>query len=216
MLAVGAHPDDAVLGAGATLAAFARAGYEVTLLSITSGELAGLAEMREEEEREAATRLNASARFGRLADGGVSVRDAIGVISDHVSRIRPTLVFAHDPSDTHQDHVQVGSAALVACRSVPNLLFYEGPSSVRFEPTCVSNATSTWDRKMHALAAYQTQIQTRELLAWVTAVSQYRGWPRHIGAHCEGFRIAHSDLAIEAGTFRMVSSPLDRAFAFET
>jgi two-component system response regulator HydG len=198
VLAVGAHPDDIVLGIGGSLVHFGSAGFDVTFLCLTSGELGGNATDREHEEIEAARSLGASVLFGRLEDGNISQREAIGLIADCVRRLRPTMVFAHDPSDTHQDHVHTGHAATVACRMVPNLFFYEGPSSVAFEPTTVLDVSAVWHRKLQALSAYKSQMDARELMGWVESVSRFRAWPRHVGARCETMRVGHAELSLAA------------------
>ena len=214
VLAIGAHPDDVVLGIGGTLAGLAANGYDVTVLTLTSGELGGLAAEREDEETEALRRLGASAVFGRLEDGNVSQRDAIALVSECVRRLRPAMVFAHDPKDTHQDHVNAGRAATVACRMTANLFFYEGPSSVAFEPTTVRPVSDVWHRKLHALAAYGSQMDARALMGWVDSVSLFRAWPRHVGLRCESLRIGHAELspagAVDAGIYAVPA-----AFALE-
>jgi len=161
VVAVGAHPDDALLEAGGVLAKLAAAGHTVTILCLTSGELGGARLAREAEEIEAARRIGAATLFGRLEDGNVAQRDAINVISDCIRQLRPAMVFAHDPSDTHQDHVTVSRAATVACRMVENLFFYEGPSTVAFGPNAVIDVSDAWFKKTEALAAYSTQIKAQ-------------------------------------------------------
>ncbi|MBD5634110.1 MAG: PIG-L family deacetylase [Candidatus Eremiobacteraeota bacterium] len=214
VLAVGAHPDDVVLGIGGALVQLADSGYDVPVLSLTSGELGGQAPEREVEDTEAVRRLGATAIFGRLEDGNVTQRDAIRLISECVRQLAPAMVFAHDPKDTHQDHVNAGRAATVACRTAANLFFYEGPSSVAFEPTTCINVDDVWLRKLHALDAYRSQMDARELMGWVTSVSQFRAWPRHVGGRCESLRVGHAELSL---TGVMAPSVLSahRAFALE-
>ncbi len=196
VVAVGAHPDDVILGAGGFLAKLSAAGHAVTLLCLTSGELGGSGRIREAEEVEAARCIGASVSFGRLEDGNITRRDAIEVISDCIRRLRPAMVFAHDPNDTHQDHVNVGRAATVASRTVENLFFYEGPSTIAFRPNSAIDVSDAWATKTQALAAYATQIEARKLMAWACAVSTFRAWPRHVGSQCESFRVAHAELSI--------------------
>src|SRR5262249_48025338 len=74
VLAVGAHPDDAELGCGATLATFAAKGRSFGILDLTRGEMGtrGTPEIREEEAREAARILGATFRETLdLGDGGL-------------------------------------------------------------------------------------------------------------------------------------------------
>jgi LmbE family N-acetylglucosaminyl deacetylase len=193
VLAIGAHPDDVVLGIGGLLAKLSKSGYRVVALSLSSGELSGAADLREAEEEEAARRLGVKAEFARFPDGSIPVQGAIGAIGEVIRRYNPVVAFAHSKDDTHQDHVATWEAAVVACRRVPTFLTYEGPSSLAFQPTLTLDVTNTWARKLHALAAYASQVPSKPLLHWVDAVARYRAWPRHIGAFCEGFRMCHSE-----------------------
>jgi LmbE family N-acetylglucosaminyl deacetylase len=214
ILAVGAHPDDVVLGIGGALAQLSDAGYDVTVLCLTSGELGGRAAEREAEEAESVRRLGGTAVFGRLEDGNVSQRDAIRLITDCARRLRPSMVFAHDPKDTHQDHVNAGRAATVACRSTANLFFYEGPSSVAFEPTTFVTVDDVWQRKVHALDAYRSQMDVRELMGWVTSVAHFRAWPRNVGGRCESLRVGHAELSLTGIAAPSVLAP-PRTLALE-
>jgi LmbE family N-acetylglucosaminyl deacetylase len=192
VLAVGAHPDDAVLSVGGLLAQFANKGHQVVILTLSSGELAGDPMLREAEETEAARRLGAMAAFARLPDGSMSQRDVISAIDRIIAEYAPGLCLIHSPQDTHQDHVTAHEASLVSCRRVPTLLSYESPSSIAFHPTVTLDVTVTWQQKLHALAAFGSQLSTRPLLDWVDAAGRYRAWPRHVGSYCEGLRMWHS------------------------
>ena len=84
-LAVGAHPDDIEFGAGATLARWASAGCEVSLLICTDGskgtwdpqaDLAALVAVREAEARAAAEALGAK---GEVVFLGVTDGECNGV-----------------------------------------------------------------------------------------------------------------------------------------
>src|SRR5271157_4440863 len=75
VLAVAAHPDDAELGCGATLARLAAAGRTVGMLDLTAGELAtrGTVETRRAEAEAAAGALGVAWRHCLgLRDGGIS------------------------------------------------------------------------------------------------------------------------------------------------
>ncbi len=60
ILAIGSHPDDLEYGCGGTLARYAQAGHQVTMLVITCGEQGGSPGTREMEQRAAADSLGAS------------------------------------------------------------------------------------------------------------------------------------------------------------
>jgi LmbE family N-acetylglucosaminyl deacetylase len=141
--------------------------------------------------------LGASVRRSSSAVSRMATyRNVMPYVSDCVRRLRPAMVFAHDPKDTHQDHVNAGRAATVACRTSANLFFYEGPSSVAFEPTSFVDVDDVWQRKLHALDAYRSQMDARELMGWVTSASQFRAWPRNVGGRSESLRVGHAELSL--------------------
>jgi len=121
-LAIGAHPDDVEFGCGATLAKWAAAGAEVTLLVLTDGskgtwerdaDLAELVAARHREQHEAAGVLGlAAVEFLDLPDGelgsGLAER---APVCEAIRRLRPEVVLGHDPWKRyrlHPDHRHAG------------------------------------------------------------------------------------------------------------
>lgn len=194
ILAIGAHPDDVVLGAGGVIATLTARGYAATILTLSSGELAGNPAVREREEQQAAEILGASVIFGRLTDGDFRQSQAMRVILDAVRISDPSMVFVHDPADTHQDHVTTANAAIASCRMLGNLLYYEGPSTTAFGPSCTMDISAGWSRKLEAIGMHESQLSARRLVEWLKATAHFRAWPRHVGAQCEAFRIEHAQL----------------------
>ena len=108
-LAIGAHPDDAELGAGGTLLRLASLGYTTGILDMTRGEMGtrGTAELRADEAREAAAALGLSFRDTLDLGDGV-VRDtpkARLAMVRTLRRLRPRVVFTHYWEEPHPDHV---------------------------------------------------------------------------------------------------------------
>jgi LmbE family N-acetylglucosaminyl deacetylase len=193
VLAIGAHPDDIVLGVGGFLAGLTAAGRHVVMLTLTSGELGGDPAVREEEEKLAAMRLGASVTFGRIADGCVTENDAFRLVERALAEHRPTAVFVHDANDTHCDHANTARATIAAARAVPNLFFYEGPSTIAFAPQASVDVAGTWRCKLDAIATYESQAM-RRLDTWADGAARFRAWPRNAGGMSEAFRVAHADL----------------------
>jgi LmbE family N-acetylglucosaminyl deacetylase len=193
LLLVGAHPDDAVLGAGGVAALMVRTGTPVFILTATDGELGGDPKTRLAEETASARLLGVAVEFGHLPDTRLELRAAIKVIDTAVRRLRPFTVLVHYPDDTHQDHSCLGRAVVSACRFVPNLLFYEGPSTRNFCPSMVIDVSRVWEQKRRALLTHQSQIARTSLLEWSDCVSRYRAWPRYAEARCEAFVPHHCD-----------------------
>ena len=122
-LAIGAHPDDIELNAGATLAKWAARGCEVSLLVCTDGskgtwdpdaDLDKLVAVRQDEQRESARRLGASDEVvflgwvdGELESGPEPRRQ----VASWIRTLRPTVVLGHDPWRRwrlHPDHRHAG------------------------------------------------------------------------------------------------------------
>lgn len=173
VLAIGAHPDDAELGCGGTLALLAQAGKRVGLLHLTKGEAGsrGTAEGRRREAENAAAALGAVAlAFLDCGDGdlrhGTAEEDAL--IAE-LRRLRPELVLGPTPADRHPDHGR-------AHRLVADACFYAGlrrrgsgtphrPAALfsymqndPFEPSFIVDVSSAWAAKERSLDAYESQL----------------------------------------------------------
>ncbi len=110
-----------------------------------------------------------------------------------VAELGPETVLVHDPHDTHEDHVQTARAALAAARGVPNVLLYEGPSTVAFAPQASLDVGPTWSIKLDALRMYVSQA-SRNHAVWAEGAARFRSWPRNAGGLCEAFRVEHAQL----------------------
>lgn len=177
VLAVGAHPDDAELGCGGTLARLAAEGRAVGLLHLTRGERGtrGTAEGRKAEAEAAAAALGAVALdFLDCGDGGLRTgaaeEDSLIV---KLREWRPDLVLAPSPHDRHPDHTRAHSLVEAAC-------FYAGlrnrgegepfrPGAMfaymqhdLFTPSFIVDVTASWEAKLASLRAYRSQIHQPE------------------------------------------------------
>jgi LmbE family N-acetylglucosaminyl deacetylase len=132
-LAVYAHPDDAEIAAGGTLAKWADAGAAVWVLVTARGEkgsddpdadLDALAAQRVEETAKAAALLGLAGHFHLGYDDGELPDDRAlrGAIVRHVRELRPEVVLCPDPTAVffgdryfnHHDHRVTGWATLDA------------------------------------------------------------------------------------------------------
>ena len=146
LLCVFAHPDDESLGAGGTIAKYAREGVETHLLSATrgergrcgdSGESPGpevVGRIREAELRAAAKELAVSdVRFLDYLDGDLDKADPVEASSrivGHIRRIQPDVVvtFGPDGGYGHPDHIAISqfTTAAVTCSADPTYLAADG------------------------------------------------------------------------------------------
>ncbi len=129
-LAIGAHPDDIEFGAGGTLATWAAAGCEVSLLVCTDGskgtwdpheDLAHLVARRQEEQRAAARELGATGDVVFLGwpDGELdcTLRQRWEIVY-WIRRLRPTVVLGHDPWKRYRLHPDHRNAGFLACDGI--------------------------------------------------------------------------------------------------
>lgn len=188
-----AHPDDLEFSSGGTVSKLAKEGKRVILIQVTSGDRGTqdrlhtpevLAATREEEEREAANRLGiAEVVFLREPDGSVvpdlSLREKITrMIRTH----RPDVIVTHDPFRPyalHPDHRAVGMAAHDSVYpTARDHLYYPDHLAAGLEPHKTAeiwyfgsdspdihiDITDTFDDKIEALRAHQTQVgEAKEL-----------------------------------------------------
>jgi LmbE family N-acetylglucosaminyl deacetylase len=131
VLGIFAHPDDAEIAAGGTMAKWVDAGREVHLLVLTNGDRgsqdpeldrAELARIRSRETQEAGNVLGlASVRILGLHDGDlvnvVEVREQVvrrirEVCAETVLSVDPTAVFFRNSYYNHSDHRNAGWVAL--------------------------------------------------------------------------------------------------------
>lgn len=158
VLAVGAHPDDVVIGCGGTLALFSRAGDEVLLVLMTQGSRRGDPTMRAAEAAAACEVLCVSLKFGPGIDGELTPAIVDAYLEGIVADFAPDIVFTHSASDSHPDHRAVSDGVLAAARSVPTLLFFESPSAVEFTPNVYVDITDSIDAKRAAIACHKSQL----------------------------------------------------------
>ncbi|MCM3633037.1 bacillithiol biosynthesis deacetylase BshB1 [Paenibacillus camelliae] len=109
ILVFGAHPDDAEIGMGGTIAKHTSIGYKVGICDLTQAEMSsnGTVELRQQEAAQASAVLGLSMRSClRLPDRGLRLaKEHIDPIVAMIRTYRPRLVFAPYWEDRHPDHV---------------------------------------------------------------------------------------------------------------
>ncbi|HEY3943427.1 MAG TPA: PIG-L deacetylase family protein [Acidimicrobiales bacterium] len=202
VVAVYAHPDDADVASGGTLARWAKAGSEVHLVVCTDGgrgttdpgvapsELAGT---RAEELAQAAGILGLAAVTSLgWTDGEVEdSADLRGALVEVVRRVRPEAVLGHDPTAVffgqhyfnHRDHRAVGWATLDAVAPAAALPAYfpdAGPPhqvgvvylSGTLEPDVWVDVGDTVEMKVAAVERHRSQLGGDE--HWAAEVVRQR------------------------------------------
>ena len=214
LVVIAPHPDDETLGAGGTIARFAAAGAEVSVL-IVSGHLPPLyPEAAFEETRreaEAAFRVLGVTRFEFLKVPATMVHEMPvaelnGKVTNFVRAAAPELVLIPFP-DRHIDHRIVFDSSVVATRPVgqnpPRMVMcYETLSETHWnapgiEPAFVPDfhfdITAQMEKKIQALECYASQVKSapsRSLDA-TRALARFRG--SQMGCeHAEAFKMVRA------------------------
>jgi len=185
---VGAHPDDAVLGAGGTATLLKQNGWRVIVVTATKAGLGGAELTREREERASIASLSLELHQGAMQDGSLDLQDCVEFLNGLVGYYEPAIIFTHAPDDTHQDHTILTRAALIAGRGCQCLLYYEGPSSQRFQPVIKIDVSSVWPLKISAVRHYQSQLERLDLIRWMEYVANFRSWPDISRTKVEAFQ----------------------------
>ena len=176
LLAIAAHPDDAELTCGGTLAKAVRQGYRVAILDLVAGEsgTSGSAEVRLKEAERAAAALGVHAR------GNAGLRDAHHHNTDETRRVvvewirhyRPRTVILPFPIGRHPDHRVASELARDACYLAGlarydangrphrpfNILYALAYREDPVKPTFVVDISATFKAKMKAIHCYRSQF----------------------------------------------------------
>lgn len=127
VLALMAHPDDAEILCGGTLALLARQGWSVHLATATAGDCGSgtlgpeeIAAIRRQEARSAAGLLGWT--FHCLERRDLQVRydaETLMAACGLLRAVRPRLLIAHSPTDYMVDHEQISLVARAAAFNAP-------------------------------------------------------------------------------------------------
>ena len=180
ILVLAAHPDDAELGCGGTIAKHVKMGHKVGVVDFTRGELGtrGTIETRTAEAAESSKILGLAARENLGLPDGFFKNDI-----DHqleviraIRSYRPEVVIANAVYDRHSDHGKGAALAHDACflsglakistrdstgkEQAPwrPKALYHYIQSVFIEPDFVVDITDNWDVKVQSVKAYKTQF----------------------------------------------------------
>ncbi len=182
VLAIGAHPDDVEIGCGGILLRHVALGDAVNVLTLTGGEVGGVATARALESQRGAELMSARLFLAELADASVNVSDggiAIGTIERVIADVQPSIIYTHSRNDVHQDHRNVHHATLVAARKVPRVYCYQAPSAnIEFRPTRFVAVDDWLERKLEVIGAYGSQVKTRRYLQEDLLRATARYWSR--------------------------------------
>ncbi|WP_293295345.1 bacillithiol biosynthesis deacetylase BshB1 [Allomuricauda sp.] len=181
ILVFGAHPDDAELGAGATIAKEISKGKKVGIVDLTRGELGtrGSAEIRDQEAARAAKILGVAVRENMEFADGFFVNDKEHKLEliKIIRKYRPEIVLCNAVDDRHIDHARGSKLVSDACflsglmkidtkmdgdderqEAWRPKLVYHYIQWKNLEPDFVVDVSGFIDKKTEAIMAYSSQF----------------------------------------------------------
>ncbi len=179
-LIVVAHPDDEVLGVGATIHKLTSEGNKVAVATMVSQAAArkDLSSTLSLDEEKALTILGVGqtyyANFPNIKMNTVPHLEMVQFIETCIEDWKAEAIITHHPADTNIDHIETSRAAQAACRlfqrrenipAMKEFMYMEIPSSTewsvdsssnRFTPNCYMEIGKEGvDVKIKALSAYK-------------------------------------------------------------
>lgn len=175
VLVFAAHPDDAELNSGGTIAALVAQGKSVGIIDLTKGEMGtrGTPESRAEEVSDASEILGISYRQNLdLGDSFIeNTRENQLKVITEVRKCKPKICLLGAAYDRHPDHGK-------ATQLCTDALFYSGLSKIEtgdlepwrprkifsymqdrpFEPDFIYDISGHWETKKKAVLAFSTQF----------------------------------------------------------
>jgi LmbE family N-acetylglucosaminyl deacetylase len=189
VVCLGGHPDDPESGCGGTLAALRKAGHDVTIIYLTTGE-AGIpgtshemsAEIRKKEAINACKNLDTKNIFAVKNDGDTIINNEwLQKVQKIIADINPDIVFAHWPLDSHKDHQVASLLAIqtwVRAGKKFALYFFEvciGEQTFVFHPTDYVDITATQEQKKQAVYCHTSQDPPGIYQCGHAAMEDFRG-----------------------------------------
>jgi N-acetylglucosamine malate deacetylase 1 len=188
VLVVAAHPDDEILGCGATLALHAQRGDRVHVLILAEGATSRSQQRNPADCQEHLSALAQAAQTAGTILGVTSVQlhqfpdnrmdscdllDIVKVVEREIQEFQPNIVYTHHCGDVNIDHRRTHEAVITAARPLPNspvktLLFFEIASSTEwqtshsappFVPNWFVDISTTLELKREALAVYANEMR---------------------------------------------------------
>lgn len=179
ILVLAAHPDDAELGCGGTIAKHTSMGKKVGVVDLTKGEMGtrGTTESRQQEAAASAKILGLALRENLgLPDGFFrNEKEHQLQVVKAIRRHQPEIVLANAVYDRHPDHGRGADLAFEACFLsgltkvitedngqqqspwIPKAIYHYIQSQL-LTPDFIVDVSAHWEQKMSAVMSFKTQF----------------------------------------------------------
>lgn len=225
ILVIGAHPDDAEIGCGGTIAHYKKRGKKVGVLDLSNGEPTpfGSVEIRMTELKVASEILQLDVRVtldmtNRYIENTKENRIKV---SDVIRKYKPSIIITHPSNDWHPDHIashQIVNAAKFQAKLTktesqypeyyPKYLLYFDHShlkDINRKLDFLIDISDSLEDKINALKAYKSQfIDNKKHLRIFDYIRERAGYLGYqIGVkYAEGF-ISSEFLQVDFNNFKI-------------
>lgn len=180
-LVVVAHPDDEVLGAGATIYKLIKEGHNVAIVTMANhaAARANISDSLLTDQQEAFAIMGVTkfyaADFPNIKMNTVPHLGLVQFIEGCIVDFKADAIITHHPADTNNDHVMTSFAAQAACRlfqrrenipALKELLYMEVPSSTEWSMDSSANRFTP---------NYFVEIGEEGVAIKIKALSAYKG-----------------------------------------
>ena len=193
VLVFAAHPDDAELSMGGTIAKFTSNGLRVGVVDLTKAELSTRGDVitrsRETAEASKVLKLKVRENLG-IKDGGIIInQENLKKVIVLIRKFNPSILFAPYFNDRHPDHIDASNLAKRAVFSSglekfktslsgksqkayrPKKIFYYMQTYV-FEPSFIVDISDYFPLKMEAVQKFKSQFHNPKLKKEDTFISK--------------------------------------------
>lgn len=201
ILIIGAHFDDAELGAGGTAAKLVSEGKKVYKLTLTDNET-------KFDQRKILVDFNSSKIQSKKACEILGIKEIeypyvecsklsynkeiMQSVENIIYKYKIDTVFIHFSSDMNQDHVEANRISLTAARHCMNVFEYQSNGYIlddSFYPTFFVNISNYIEKKMNALSQYSdNHNRMNRLFSTIIERNHIWGYANEV-EYAEGFRV---------------------------
>lgn len=185
VLVIAAHPDDEILGCGATIAKHIANGDEVNVIIMAEGitsrdvvrdkdrntqVLSDLASAAHEANKFLGVKNLVMLQYPDNRMDSIEFLDIVKSVETYAKEFNPNVVYTHYYNDLNIDHRITSQATMTAFRPEPNkkietVLFFEVLSSTEwgikndFSPNWFEDTSQYFDKKLKAIKIYESEMR---------------------------------------------------------
>ena len=214
-MVIAAHPDDAELAMGGTIAKMINSGWDVMVVDLTDGEPTafGSKQRRKKETDKASRILGIPKRIcldmpNRYLQASLENRRKLAEV---IRLNQPDLLFGPVTPDYHPDHIETTKLTAGArfeakfhksdMRGRPHCAsrvyyYYGSHRAVYDKPSFIVDVTDFWNKKVRAIQAYKSQIKNATSGSSVPLLEKAEAVCRYFG-QCIGTRYGEPFVSYE-------------------